>query len=108
MTNVPIIGKLIDKLLFQGDDIIYLTQDKIIPVNQNVEKQADMVLPSRVLEYFINKANLHFIMHSCICRESMDCKNYPKDLGCLFMGSGVLDINSHLGKIVSKEEAVGK
>ncbi len=106
LTKVPIIGKLIDKLLFEGDDIIYLTQDKIVPVNKNIEKKADIVLPSHVLEYFINKAKYHFIMHTCICRESLECQDYPRDLGCLFLGAGVLDINPHLGKIVSREEAL--
>ncbi|MFX0042240.1 MAG: DUF362 domain-containing protein [Candidatus Hodarchaeota archaeon] len=106
MTKIPIIGRLFDKLLFEGDDIIYLTQDKLIPINQSIERQDDLVLPSQVLEYFINKANYHFIMNTCICRESMDCQDYPKDLGCLFMGEGTLDINPQLGRKVSKEEAL--
>jgi hypothetical protein len=81
LTKFPVIGKFVDKLLFEGDDIIYLTQDKIVPVNKSVEKEADMVLPSQVLEYFINKANYHFIMNTCICRESLDCQDFPIDLG---------------------------
>jgi ferredoxin len=105
LTKVPIIGKLVDKLLFEGDDIIYLPQDKLVSVNQSIEKQANLVLPSQVLDYFIDKAKYHFIMNTCICRESLDCSDYPINLGCLFMGSGTLDINPHLGRQVTKEEA---
>ncbi|MFX0024300.1 MAG: 4Fe-4S binding protein, partial [Candidatus Hermodarchaeota archaeon] len=42
----------------------------------------------------------------CICRSSMKCENYPIDLGCLFLGEAVLNINPQLGKLVTKEEAL--
>lgn len=106
LTNLPIIGKLIDKILFEGDDIIYLTPDKSILMNIPIEKPGEMVLPTQVVEYFINKANHHFIMNTCICREASSCQDYPIDLGCLFMGDGVLDINPQLGKLATKEEAL--
>lgn len=25
-------------------------------------------------------------MDSCLCRSSNDCKDYPHDLGCIFLG----------------------
>jgi ferredoxin len=106
LTRVPIVGKFFDFLLFKGDNIVYLTQDKIISINKEVEKDSDMVLPSKVLEYFINKAKYHWIMNVCICRESMQCKDYPINLGCLFLGEAVLGINPQLGRLVSKEEAL--
>ncbi|NVM18404.1 MAG: 4Fe-4S binding protein [Candidatus Lokiarchaeota archaeon] len=106
LTRVPIIGKIFDLLLFEGDDIIYLTKDKVISLNKEVEKQADIALPSKVLEHFINKANYHWVMNFCICRESMQCSDYPIDLGCLFLGEAVLGINSQLGRLVTKEEAL--
>jgi len=106
LTRVPIVGKFIDFLLFKGDNIFYLTQDKIISINIEVEKESDMVLPSKVLDYFINKAKYHWIMNVCICRESMQCKDYPINLGCLFLGEAVLGINPQLGRLVTKEEAL--
>lgn len=105
LTRVPLIGKVFDKLLFEGDDIIYLTKDKVIAINEEFEKQADIVLPSKVLEHFIEKANRHWVMNFCICRDSMQCSDYPIDLGCLFMGEAVLGINPQLGRLVTKEEA---
>jgi ferredoxin len=106
LTRIPLLGKLFDKLLFEGDNIIYLPQDRIIAVNQVISQQEDLVLPSSVLEYFIKRANYHWIMNFCICRASMKCQNYPIDLGCLFLGEAVLGINPELGRLVSKEEAL--
>jgi Fe-S-cluster-containing hydrogenase component 2 len=106
LTRVPLIGKFFDWLLFEGDDIIYLTKDIVISINKEVEKQADMVLPSKILEHFIEKANYHWVMNFCICRDSMQCSDYPIDLGCMFMGEAVLGINPQLGRLVSKEEAL--
>ncbi len=106
LTNLPIIGKIFDKIMFEGDDITYLTQDKVINVNKAINKQDDLVLPSQVLEYFVKKANYHWVMDFCICRSSMECKDYPIELGCLFLGEATLGINPQLGKQVSKEEAL--
>jgi ferredoxin len=106
LTNIPILGTLFDLLLFKGDDLIYLPQDKIIEVDRELEEYSEYVLPSQILEYFIQKAKYHWIMDFCICRTSMECKDYPRDLGCLFLGDAVLDINPQLGRLVSKEEAL--
>ena len=104
MTNLPILGKVIDHLLFKGDDIIYLPQDKVIDIDKPLGEYDEVVLPSQILEYFINRSKNHWVMNFCICRSSMDCKDYPKELGCLFLGDAVLDINPQLGRLVSKEE----
>ena len=106
LTNLPILGSLIDYFLFRGDDIFYLPQDKVIKMNKSLGEFDEFVLPSQVLEYFINKAKNHWIMNFCICRSSMNCKDYPIDLGCLFLGDAVLGINPQLGKLVSKEKAL--
>jgi ferredoxin len=106
MTNFPIFGKIIDELLFKGDDIIYLPQDKVITLNKTVGEYSEYVLPSQVLEYFIKKSNYHWIMSFCICRKSMGCKDYPIGLGCLFLGEATLGINPQLGRRVTREEAL--
>ena len=106
LTNFPILGKIFDYLLFRGDNIIYLPQDKVIDINIPLGEYNDYVLPSQVLEYFINKAKNHWVMNFCICRSSMNCQDYPVDLGCLFLGDAVLDINPQLGKLVTKEQAL--
>jgi ferredoxin len=106
LTNFPVLGKIFDKLMFEGDDIIYLLQDKFIKVDKSLGDYEEYVLPSQILEYFINKANYHWIMNFCICRESMQCEDYPINLGCLFLGEATLGINPQLGRKVTKEEAI--
>ncbi|MHA1986036.1 MAG: DUF362 domain-containing protein [Promethearchaeota archaeon] len=106
LTNLPILGRIIDLFLFKGDDIIYLPQDKVISVEKSLGDYDEVVLPSQILEFFINKAKNHWVMNFCICRSSMDCQDYPIELGCLFLGDAVLDINPQLGRLVSKEEAL--
>lgn len=106
LTNLPILGKIFDNLLFKEDNIIYLPQDKAIEINKPLGEYQELVLPSKVLEHFVNKAKNHWIMNFCICRSSMDCQDYPSDLGCLFLGDAVLGINPQLGNLVAKEEAL--
>ncbi|MHA2070733.1 MAG: DUF362 domain-containing protein [Candidatus Thorarchaeota archaeon] len=108
-TKIPIIGRIVDYMLFQGDDIIYLPKNsvakKVISVNQAVAQPDETVLPSQIVHHFIDKANFHWIMDFCICRDSLKCEDYPIDHGCLFLGEAAKGINPQLGRAVTKEEA---
>ncbi len=107
LTNVPLIGRIVDKLLFEGDDIIYLPKDNVveIKIGKQLDRPTETALPSQIVHEFIEKAKYHWIMNFCICRDSSTCKDYPIDYGCLFLGEAVLDINPNLGRLVTKEEA---
>ena len=105
LTKVPVLGRMIDHSLFEGDDILYLPKDGVIPINQSVAAPEKAVLPSQLLDHFIEKANYHWIMDFCICREASHCRDYPTEFGCLFLGEAVLGINPTLGRRVSKQEA---
>ena len=106
LTKVPVVGGMIRYGLFDGDDIIYLPKDNVIPVDEPIPGPEDTVLPSQVLEHFIEKARYHWIMNFCICRDASHCQDYPIELGCLFLGEAVLGINPELGHLVSKEAAL--
>ncbi|MDD3717688.1 MAG: 4Fe-4S binding protein [Actinomycetota bacterium] len=105
MTRLPLIGRGIEYLFFEGDDMVFLPKDNVIAVNEQVEPE-NVVLPSQVIESFVAKANYLWVMNACICRDASKCSDYPIDLGCLFMGEAVLDINPELGRLVSREEAL--
>ncbi len=105
LTHLPILRKFTEKA-FKHDKLFYIVNDKIIPVDQTVKKGDDMILPSKVVEHFVEKAKYRWLMNFCICREGMKCEHYPRNLGCLFMGEAVLNINPKWGKLVSKEEAL--
>ncbi|MFX0149226.1 MAG: DUF362 domain-containing protein [Candidatus Hodarchaeota archaeon] len=108
-TKVPILGKIMDYLLFHNDEIIYLPKDNVasfkINIDQPIKQHGDMVVPSRVLEHFIEEANYHWIMNWCICRSSSSCEHYPIDLGCLFLGEAAMKIDPKLGRKVTKKES---
>ncbi len=106
LTNIPVVGSLVDFGLFEGDDIIYLPTDRTIQVNAPIGNPGDVVLPSQVVDYFIEKANYHWIMDFCICRESNGCEDHPEELGCLFLGEAVLQISPRLGRLATKTEAL--
>ena len=106
LTKTPIFGGIIDHMLFDGDNMIYLPKDRVIQMNKPVESLGEMVLPSQVVEHFIEAANYHWIMDWCICRSSAKCKDYPIDLGCLFLGQATLNIDPRIGHRATKEEAL--
>jgi len=110
LTRFPPLGRLVEWGLFRGDDIIYLPRDsavrQVIQVGQTVETPTDLVMPSQVVEHFIEQAQYHWLMDFCICRASNHCEDYPIELGCLFLGKAVLGINPRLGRRVSREEAL--
>ena len=68
LTNVPLIGRIVDKLLFEGDDIIYLPKDNVIEIKigKHIERPLETALPSQIVHQFIEKAKYHWIMNFCI------------------------------------------
>lgn len=106
LTKIPVFKQLIDKMLFEEDEILYIPKDNVITINKPIFQTESFVLPSQVLEHFVNQANHHVIMDFCICRESARCKDYPRNLGCLFLGETAQKINPALGRQVTKKEAL--
>jgi ferredoxin len=105
-------NKMADKTLFDGDRIYYLPKDgavkrtRDIQVNIEMKKQDDMILPSDAAVELIKRSRYHFVMNFCICRRSSDCKDFPIDYGCIFLGKGVKNIRGDVGRMVSTEEAL--
>ena len=105
LTNLPLLGGLVDWGLFDGDDLIYLPTDRSISVNENISHPGDYVMPSKVVDHFIDLASHHWVMNFCLCRAGNGCADYSQQLGCLFLGEAVLKINPSMGRLVSKDEA---
>lgn len=105
LARLPGLGKWLEKKFFDGDYLVTLPRNETIQVNQQVEEQDQMILPTDLMDYFIDKMEYHVVMNFCICRRSMPCKDYPIELGCLFMGEAARDINPEWGTPVTKEEA---
>ncbi|MGC9334342.1 MAG: DUF362 domain-containing protein, partial [Anaerolineae bacterium] len=92
-THWPVIGGVADQWLFGGDELYYLPKDGVIQIGESIETAGEMVLPSQVVEHFVRKANTHWIMDRCLCRDGAGCQDYPIDLGCLFLGEAAAGIN---------------
>jgi hypothetical protein len=106
MTRIPLVGEIVDHIFFRGDEMVFLPLDQTIQVNAPLDSPESVIIPSQIVEHYINQANHHWIMDFCICREGDDCQDYPQKLGCIFLGEPVLQINSKLGRLVSKEQAL--
>jgi len=112
LTHIPGLRYIINKLLFEDDMIFYLPKKEVmgkttkkIPVGKTIQQQEDIIIPTQIIDKFIDEAEHHWVMNFCLCRESTNCDNYSSKLGCLFMGEAVLQIDPSYGKIVTKEEA---
>ncbi len=103
--RIPWFGKLVNRFLFEGDNVIYLPKDNLIRIHQPIAQPEESVLPSGIAAHFIEEANRLFIMDKCLCREADDCEDYPIDIGCLFMGEAVHQINPKLGHHATRDEA---
>jgi ferredoxin len=106
LTRWPVIGPAMDRWLSEGDDLVYLPTNEVIRIDETIDPPDHTVLPSQIVDHFIEKASHHWVMNRCICRDAEQCEDYPIDLGCLFLGEAVLQINPKLGRLVTKEEAL--
>ena len=57
LSRWPFFGGVIDRALFENDGMIYLPKDQVIQMNKSIENPGEMVLPSQIVERFIEKAN---------------------------------------------------
>jgi ferredoxin len=115
MTKIPVVGQAMEFAFFEDDDIIILPKEQVVKeslkesstIAVNIEAQPEnIVLPSQVVEHFVRKSRYVYIMNKCMCRDSNHCLNYPSDLGCIFLGRGVLKIPKGMGRLVDAEEAI--
>jgi len=104
-THNPNVAKVMEQLC-KDDDVICLPKDSVIKVGKSIDKGPDMILPSKAVERVIENASHRVIMNFCICRESMDCKDYPIELGCIFMGDAAKKIHPELGRAATVDEAL--
>ena len=91
--KVPLISNIVDKLLFEGDDIQVLPRDvtiknlsvKDIQINKDIPFTPNVVLPSEVLRDVIKRSNYHFVMDFCICRVPLIARIIHTSLDVYFL-----------------------
>jgi Na+-translocating ferredoxin:NAD+ oxidoreductase RNF subunit RnfB len=80
-------------------------QVTMLPVNEPIPQGEQTVLPYSMLQELAERASARFIMNECVCRTHEDCRSYPTDLGCLFLGEGAARIHPSLGRLCDTDEA---
>jgi NAD-dependent dihydropyrimidine dehydrogenase PreA subunit len=108
LSAIPVIRWIYSKMIFEKNNLTYLTKDNVVEIalNKKIQPPDSIVVPSKVVECFIEESSFRVIMNFCICREANDCKNYPIEMGCLFMGEAAKKIPKALGKPATKEQAL--
>ncbi len=109
-TKVPVIARLAQKALMDGDDMLVMPRDKLIPVNKSFagpeDGPAEEFLPTEVITHFIKKASYICILDTCLCREALQCKHYPISPGCIYMGEGARGVSPKEGRQATVDEAL--
>lgn len=96
-----------EKLLFADDQLFVVPKRRTIQIDEPVEgRQEQLVLPYEVVEHFIRQSPHRWRMDRCICREASGCRDYPVDLGCLFLGEAAQGIHPKLGRPVTEHQAL--
>ncbi len=99
LAYVPFIRKKIDALDPDKSDMSW------IPINQNIEGADGIALPEEIIHRLIDKSNYRVSIDFCACRKVYDCKSYPEEIGCLFMGESAKKISKNICRELSIDEA---
>lgn len=105
-TRLPVVGRLMDRLFYEGDSSVFLPHDKVVEVNRKIDPGAQLALPSEIVELFIERSSHRVIASCCICRKGIGCRDYPVKLGCIFLGEAARRIDPVIGRPATKEEAI--
>lgn len=89
-----------------SNEDLTVTVNETIEVNEKFNTPQEIVFPSDIIKQLIRKANHIVIMNKCLCRSSADCKDYPQDLGCIFMGNATKKISRKYCREATVEEAI--
>lgn len=82
------------------------TDLRCLPIAENIELPEGTPLPVNLLFRFIEEASHRTITEGgCLCRISCGCKNYPEDIGCLFLGDSSIEISDTINRELTVEEA---
>lgn len=77
--------KLLKKVAKIGDT--YNTKGVAIPIDVDIPLDDEMVIPPvELVKNAIRNSSYRVIMNECACRKIDNCKDYPHDLGCMFLG----------------------
>ncbi len=109
-----IMDKITKKLLFEHDGTFFVPSSQsvknissqTIRMDYDISKPDMIVMPSDIIKSVINEADDIVIMNKCLCRNSSGCTDYPRDLGCIFVGKTTRKISRRHCREVTSQEAI--
>jgi UDP-glucose 4-epimerase len=77
-----------------------------VPVSEDIDVPSSVPLPRELLADFITRACNRTIIDFCPCRTGEGCEKYPRDMGCMLLGRGSMDVDPGVGHRATVEEAL--
>ena len=108
--ETPIIGPVYNRLMMFTPDAKRYSAGTIYNLNVDVsDKGESVVVPMDLVKDMLRKATYIASTNACICRDANNCKDYPKDVCCLFMSnSGRTIVDHEVGYEISLEDALAR
>lgn len=108
----PVLGPLLKKLGAVDDLESHFSQGYVVPLNRSLDYRKDsrnVVLPQTMVRRLIEGSTYRVIMNRCFCRDGKKCREYPIDLGCIFLGEGARKlVTNGIAREVTVQEALGQ
>lgn len=107
MKSGGIKAKLYKRLVKLYPDKERPTGTIVLPLNVDItDRSQKTIVPMDIIKESLKKVDYIAGMDSCLCRDANGCKDYPHDLGCLFLGEAAKTVVKHnLGRRFTYEEA---
>lgn len=105
-SSLPIVGSFFKH--FVKLEPAELTQTYILNLNMDItEKGKNVILPIDMIKQIVRDSRYLVIMNSCLCRNAYDCKNFPHEHGCIFLGpEAKVIVDKGLGHESTLDEAL--
>lgn len=83
-----------------------LSAMNFVPISEDIKLPENTPLPRALVEDFIRTASHRVLFDYCGCRESFECRDYPRDIGCILMGDSALESPKSVSREVGVDEAL--
>ncbi len=106
----PIFGPIYKAAMMFTPDAKRYSAGTVYNLNVDVsDKGESVVVPMDLVKDLLKKAKYIASTNACICRDANNCKDYPKDVCCLFMSnSGRTIVDHEVGYEISLEDALAR
>jgi Pyruvate/2-oxoacid:ferredoxin oxidoreductase delta subunit len=108
--GAPIFGPIYNRLMMFTPAEKRYSAGTIYNLNVDVSDKAEsVVLPMDLVKDLLRKSSYIASSNACICRDANSCKDYPKEVCCLFLSnSGRTIVDHKVGYEISLDDALAR